>query len=374
MESRAPAKEQSGFGRFHSVRLDKLRVRNFRNIVSLDCDFPPEGVVLIGENGQGKTSLLEAIFYLVLFRSLRGARDRELVRFGTDGFFVAGEVGQRLQAGYEVVGQRKKVAIDGEPITRLGDALGRFTAVPLAPSDREIVTDGPGERRKFLDVLLSLGDKQYLRRLTELKAVLRQRNSALRMGKGDEAAAFDGPFATAAEYVTRTRREWVEDWRGRYSELCTALGERPGSTIEYSPRRDSPETLEIIREELAVTLDRDISTGSTGYGPHRHDIRILLDGKDLRHYGSGGQQRTAAIALRMLEAEVLTERTGERPVTMYDDIFAELDARRQGYLLDMIQGLNESQVIVTAPRESEVPKGMFDRPRWTINGGKIETG
>jgi DNA replication and repair protein RecF len=355
------------------LRLDKLTVRNFRNIISLDCEFPAEGVVLIGENGQGKTSLLEAIFYLVLFRSLRGARDRELVRFGSDGFFIAGEVGQRLQAGYEVSGQRKRVTIDGEPVTRLGNAVGQFTAVPLAPSDRQFVTEGPGERRKFLDVLLSLGDKQYLRRLTELKAVLRQRNAALRMGKGDEAEVFDGPFAQAAEYVTGVRREWVESWRARYGEICENLGERTESTIEYSPRRDSPETQETIRAELAVSLDRDLSTGSTGHGPHRHDLRILLAGKDLRNYGSGGQQRTAAIALRMLEAEVLTERTGERPVTMYDDIFAELDAKRQGNLLEMIQGLEKSQVIVTAPRDSEVPAGMFDRPRWTINGGKIET-
>ena len=354
------------------MKLDKLTVRNFRNIVSLDCEFPDEGVVIIGDNGQGKTSLLEAIFYLVLFRSLRGARDRELVTFGADGFFVGGDVGVRLQAGYEVAGRRKKVSIDGEPITRLGEAVGRFTAVPLAPSDREIVTNGPGERRRFLDIVLSLGDGMYLRRLAELKAVLRQRNSALRMGRGNEAAAFDGPFAKAAEYVTRVRREWVDSWRERYSEICSALGEKEAATIEYSPRRDEPETEETIQSGLAVTLDRDLSTGATGHGPHRHDLRILLDGRELRNYGSGGQQRTAAIALRMLEAEVLTQRTGKRPVTLYDDIFAELDTRRQGYLLDMIQDRDDCQVILTAPRDSEVPRGMFNRPRWTIKGGRIE--
>lgn len=354
------------------MRLDRLTVRNFRNIISLDCEFPKEGVVIIGDNGQGKTSLLEAIFYLVLFRSFRGARDRELVTFGADGFFVGGDVGQRLQAGYENSGSRKKVSIDGEPVTRLSDAVGRFTAVPLAPSDRELVTNGPGERRRFLDILLSLGDGQYLRRLAELKAVLRQRNSALRMGRGEEAAAFDGPFAKAAEYVTRVRREWVDSWQARYSEICGALGEKEISTIEYSPRRDDPETEETIQSELAVSLDRDLSSATTGHGPHRHDLRILLDGRELRHYGSGGQQRTAAIALRMLEAEVLTKRTGKRPVTLYDDIFAELDARRQGYLLDMIQDCDHGQVIVTAPRDSEVPMGMFERPRWTISGGRIE--
>ncbi len=354
------------------MRLDALTIRNFRNIISLDCEIPPEGVVIIGENGQGKTSLLEAIFYLALFRSLRGSRDRELVSFGSDGFFVAGEVGQRIQAGYEISGQRKKVSIDGDPITRLGDAVGRFTAVPLAPADRELITDGPGARRRFLDVLLSLGDKQYLRRLSELKAVLKQRNAALRMGRKDEAAAFDGPFATAAEYIVRVRRQWADDWQTRYAEINTALGEAGTSSMEYSPRREEPETQETIRSELAITIERDLAGTTTGFGPHRHDLRILREGRDLRRYGSGGQQRTAAIALRLLEAEALTERTGDRPVTMYDDIFTELDAKRQGYLLDMMKDWDNTQVIVTAPRESEVPREMFDRPRWSINGGKIE--
>src|SRR6185436_17269004 len=115
----------------------KLSIRNFRNLASLDLDLPPKGVVVIGDNGQGKTNLLEAIYYLVLFRSLRGAKDRELVRFGEGGFFVAAEVESgRVSAGYETAGRKKKVSVDSVPVTRLSDAVGRIVAVPFAPSDR----------------------------------------------------------------------------------------------------------------------------------------------------------------------------------------------------------------------------------------------
>lgn len=351
-----------------------MTVRDFRNLASLDLAIPPEGVVIIGDNGQGKTSVLEAIFYLVLFRSMRGSRDRELVRFGAAGFFVAGQSTARITAGYETAGKKKKVTVDGEQFTRLGDAVGRFTAVALAPADRTIVTGGPGERRRFIDVLLSLGDHRYLQRLSELKAVLRQRNAALRRGRTDEATIFDAPFASAAEYVITSRRKWVADWQDRFAEICSSLGQNGQVLLEYSPRRERPETLEMILAELAVTIDRDLATGSTGHGPHRHDLRITLDGRELRSYGSGGQQGTAAIALRLLETEVLTKRTGRKPVTLYDDIFAELDSTRQGLLLDAIKDSADSQVILAAPRDSEVPAEMFDRPRWTIKDGKIETG
>jgi DNA replication and repair protein RecF len=344
------------------VHLSQLTARNFRNLASLDVDLPPEGVVILGENGHGKTNVLEAVYYLVLFRSLRGAKDRELVRFGEAGFFVAGVAGQRITVGYETAGRRKKVTVDRAEVKKLSEAVGLMTAVAFAPADRAIVAAGPAGRRRYLDVLLSLGKPGYLAQLTAMRNALRQRNAALKRGRADEARAFDAPFARAAAHVGAERRQWTVAWSGQYAELCHALGEDGES--------DSPEELE---RGLAVTIDRDLRRGMTTTGPHRDDMDLSLNERELRTYGSAGQQRTAAVALRLLEAETLTAARGGAPVALYDDVFAELDAGRQARLLALIQETLPGQAIVTAPRESEVPAALLKRPRWRMVGGRLET-
>ncbi len=164
------------------MELTSLTIRNFRNLASIDVELPPGGVVVIGDNGHGKTNLLEAIYYLVLFRSLRGAMDRELVRFGEAGFFIAGDASPRLTVGYEAAGKRKKVTADGQEIRKLSDAVGLVAAVALSPADRAMVDGGPAGRRRYLNVLLSLSDPSYLSALTDLRAAMKQRNAALKRG------------------------------------------------------------------------------------------------------------------------------------------------------------------------------------------------
>jgi DNA replication and repair protein RecF len=356
------------------VHLSQLTVRNFRNLASLDVDLPPEGVVILGENGHGKTNLLEAIYYLVLFRSLRGAKDRELVRFGEAGFFVAGVAGQRITVGYETAGRRKKVTVDRAEVKKLSEGVGLMTAVAFAPADRAIVAAGPAGRRRYLDVLLSLGTPGYLAQLTLMRNALRQRNAALKRGRADEARAFDAPFAHAAAHVAVERRRWTEAWSERYAELCQSLGEADAPRMRYHPHhhRESDSSEELERS-LAVTIDRDLRRGMTTIGPHRDDMDLSLDEKELRTYGSAGQQRTAAVALRLLEAETLKGARGNAPVALYDDVFAELDAGRQARLLALIQETLPGQAIVTAPRESEVPPALLKRPRWRMVGGRLET-
>lgn len=355
------------------MHLTKLTVRNFRNLAAVDVELPPDGVVILGKNGHGKTNLLEAIYYLVLFRSLRSAKDRELVRFDEAGFFVAGTGAHRVTAGYEASGQRKKVTVDGTEVKKLSDAVGVVTAVGFSPADRTIVAGGPAGRRRYLDILLSLGEPGYLGQLSAMRNALRQRNAALRRGRSEEARAFDQPFAAAAVPVGEVRRRWVDSWTSRYAELSNALGERAQPAMRYHPRHDrtsdAPEELE---RALAVTLDRDLRRCMTTVGPHRDDLLLTLDGRELRTYGSAGQQRTAAIALRLLEAETLTRMRGDPPIALYDDVFAELDAGRQSDLLALIRETLPGQAIVAAPRESEVPPSLLERPRWEMTGGRLE--
>lgn len=357
------------------MRLGALTVRQFRNLASLDLPIPEPGVVIIGENGQGKTNLLEAIYYLVLFRSLRGAKDRELVRFSEPGFFVGGEAGpHRVTAGYETATRRKKVTLDGAEVSKLSEAVGTMLAVPFSPADVGVVAGGPSARRRYLDVVLSVSEPAYLGRLTELKTALRQRNAALRRGRADEARAFDGPFAHSAQHVTAARRTWVERWRERCGELCRILGE--AHTVEMRYRAagagEAGGAAEDWCRSLSETLERDLRQGATSVGPHRDDLRLSLGGRDLRTYGSAGQQRTAAIALRVLEAETLAAARSAVPIALYDDVFAELDERRQACLLELIREALPGQAVVAAPREAEVPKALFDRPRWQMVGGRIE--
>jgi DNA replication and repair protein RecF len=355
------------------VHLAKLTTRNFRNLAALDVEFPAGGVVVLGENGHGKTNLLEAVYYLVLFRSLRGARDRELVRFGEAGFFVAGEAGCRVAVGYEIAGRRKKVTLDRADIPKLADAVGRVTAVALSPADRTMVTGGPAGRRRFLDIVLALTRPGYLAALSGMRQALRQRNAALRSGRGAAARAFDPPFAAAAADVARARREWSERWSDRYRDLTTALGETSDAALRYRPDHHREcDAADHIRRALEAAFERDVRRGVTTIGPHRDDLQLQLDGRDLRTYGSAGQQRTAAVALRLLEAESLRAATGTPPLTLFDDVFAELDRGRQERLLALIAAAPAGQAIVAAPRESEVPDALIDLPRWRMRSGHLE--
>ncbi len=355
------------------MRLTRLTIRSFRNLAALDVTLPAEGMVVLGENGQGKTNLLEAMYYLVLFRSVRGAKDRELVRFGDAGFFVAGDGPRRVTVGYEIAGRRKKVTVDRVETKKLADGVGRLTAVAFAPSDRTIVAGGPAGRRRYLDIVLALSEPGYLAALTAMRQALRQRNAALRNGHDDAARAFDTPYAVAAGTVARARRRWAAAAATRFQDLCASLGEAGACCLQYAPdhHRDD-DTADQIADALARNFRRDARRGMTTVGPHRDDLRLSLDGRDQRTYGSAGQQRTAAVALRLLEAESLAAAKGSAPIALYDDVFAELDRGRQERLLALIRETMSGQAVVVAPRESEVPRELLDVPRWTMRGGTLE--
>ena len=355
------------------MHLTSLTIRNFRNLASLDVEIPPEGVVIIGDNGQGKTNFLETIYYLVLFRSMRGAKDRELVRFGEAGFFIAGTAKPRVTAGFEVSGRHKKVTVDGKEIRKLADAVGLITAVVLAPADRTLVDSAPSGRRRYLDVLLSLCEAGYLAKLTELRGAIRQRNAALKLGRRGEAQAFDRHVAAAAAFVSATRYAWTEAARPRFIELCRSLGEKGEPFIEYSSRHWSPDGgADGVAQALRDRIERDLRKGMTTVGPHRDDMVLTLGGNETRRYGSAGQHRTAATALRLIEAKALADSHDTTPIALFDDVFAELDQDRQERLLTLIKESLPGQAIITAPRDAEVPQALFERPRWHMTGGRIE--
>jgi DNA replication and repair protein RecF len=359
------------------VRLVRLETIGFRNLADGALEFPERGVVLTGANGQGKTNLLEAAGYPVLFRSLRGAADAELVRFENAGFRITVRFehqgrDREAAAAFAQLGRRKRLSIDGAEAPRLVDAAGAWLTVAFQPADVALAAGPAALRRQYLDRLLALADRRYLVALVRYRKALAQRNSALRQQRADLAAAFDAPLALAGSQLVETRLEWVAGRREAFAAELAALGETGEMALEYSGNGGLARA-EAWPDALAAAAERDRSRGMTTLGPHRDDLVLRLEGRRLRDYGSTGQQRSAAIGLRLLEWNTLAEARGAPPALLLDDAFAELDEERQRRLSVRLLGKNApaSQVLLTAPRLDELPPGL-DLPVWTVRAGRVE--
>jgi len=370
------------------VRLRRLTLRNFRNLGRQDLEFPPEGVAVIGNNAQGKTNLLEAIYYLETFRSFRGTADDHLVAFGEGVFRIVGELdsedgrGVSVAAAFDKRERRKKASVDGTDIGRMADALGRLAAVIFSPADVELVSGGPSERRRYLDIVLSLSEPGYLRSLQDFRAILSRRNAALKAGQGAASVrAWNVGLARSGAAVTQARREWISAWGGAFHGYYAAVSGGFGACMEYRPGMNVEGATELDEIEAAyeaalqASAERERRSGTTVVGPHRDELRMTLDGEgdalDLREYGSGGQRRTAALALRLVEARTIREARGHEPLILLDDVFAELDAPRSERILELFETEETGQVVITAPKPSDVRIRGGALPRWSIEAGRI---
>ncbi len=363
-------------------------------------------MAIVGDNGQGKTNFLEAVAYLHLLRSVRGARDVDVVRFGEGGFHIRGEAsfggmvpppaGRVVALGFERASRRKRVTVEGAIPRRLSDALGAVPSVTFAPVDAEMVRGGPVARRRYLDVTLATTSRRYLTALQTYRGGLLQRNTALRSlargaGRGQArgaseaaAAAWEPLLAESGAVLWAERAAWVARWGPELARISAAIGERGvvqmRHAMRYSAASDvvgddvaSPgELAGVLAEALEAGRAGDVRHGATRVGPHRDDLVLTLGGRDMRTYGSAGQQRTAAIALRILEAGTLRLGTGAAPVLLFDDPFAELDEGRSRAILDVLGGgENVGQVILAVPRAADIPVGLTRLARCAIVDGVV---
>lgn len=367
-----------------AVRLRSLELRDFRNFERLALALPDEGLVVVGENGQGKTNLLEAAYYLQLLRSARGARDVDLTRFGAAGFYVEGVAsdGRAIGVGFERGSRRKRVTVDGASMHRLSDAIGSLPAVLFSPADVELVSGAPVARRRYLDILLALTSRSYLAALQTYRAALLRRNAALRDAARpgahrraeNQVSVWDEPLARAGGVLWRQRTNWVANAAQRYRALCAAIGECGVATLRYATSLGADagaDPAAAIAQALAAKLPLDVRRGMTQAGPHRDDLALTLDGRELRTFGSAGQQRSAAIALRMLEWETLRAVCGAAPLLLLDDPFAELDARRSANILELLSEAGVGQTLLTVPRDSDIPPEFTRLERARVAGGVI---
>ncbi|MGH7566776.1 MAG: DNA replication/repair protein RecF [Gemmatimonadota bacterium] len=366
------------------MRLTEVRLEQFRNLAGVGLEVPVEGAVLVGANGQGKTNFLEAVHYLSRFCSFRGSRHDDAVAFGAGHFRIEGAFrladGRARTVAVSADLERRRIALDGAVIARPADAAGTLLAVTVRPEDLELVSGSPSSRRGYMDDLLSLVSRPYRRALAEYDRVLRQRNELLRSGRAGSAQleAWDEALISAGAGVVVARARLV----GRLAESFARTAARVASEddgaygIEY--RCSVPVNPEAADREEAVRgawsralVDRyevDRARGWTTVGPHRDDLEIRLAGRDLARFGSQGERRTAVVALRLMEAEVLEADTGHRPILLLDDVFSELDEGRAERLLDWLG--DRHQRFVTSPRP--LPWLADGLALWTVAQGRID--
>jgi DNA replication and repair protein RecF len=365
----------------------ELRVRQFRNYAELELVFPTPGAAVIGPNGAGKTNLVEALYYLEIFRSFRGSSDEQLCRFGEDVFHIRGRfedpVSRReleVTAAYDRRRREKRITVNGVEPDRLTDGLGQIGVVVFSPSDVALVTGSPAERRRFLDIVLSLNVPGYVAGLQRFRHTLKQRNALLRDGAhGDAIEPWTAGLVDAAAKVMAARATWVAGHAVEFGRRYERIGGEGPARLEYRcsvPAAVAPESdaAAALRAELDRLAARERDQGMTLRGPHRDDLGVVVgddaDGLDLRDFGSGGQQRTAAIALRLTEAATVRASRGRAPIVLLDDIFAELDPGRSERVLALLDS-EPGQVILTAPKPSDVEIRRGGLPRWRIASGQI---
>ena len=372
------------------MHLSGLKLRLFRNLGDQELSFPPEGVAIIGANAQGKSNLLEAIYYLETFRSFRGARMEHLIAFGEDVFRVAGQVVSANEAGdstievaaaYEGSSRRRKVTIDGVEPERIGDAIGKLGAVIFSPADLDIVNGGPVRRRRFMDVALSLNEEGYLVALQAFRHALAQRNAALRSAQLEAVVrAWDEPLARSAATVMGARQRWVAEWRDAFRGYYEEVSGGDSATMTYVPEVSVNDLHDdgvygACRDALDARWAVDLRRKSTSAGPHRDELLFALAYGEsevaVREFGSGGQRRTVALALRLVERDAIRKARDGAPLLLLDDAFAELDDARRERVLRLMGQDRFGQVIITAPKESDLPLQGEALPRWGIDQGRI---
>lgn len=364
----------------------RVAVKNFRNVEEACVEFCPEVNVLVGDNAQGKTNLLEAIFYASVGRSFRAANVGEMIRFGQKSAeievdYLCSDRTRDDKLTIKLFTDKKKtVEKNNLRVERLSEIVGSFRAVLFCPEHLSLIKDGPGERRNYLDIAISRISPKYIRSLQRYSYFLKQRNTLIKEAYGNRAA-FDATvdlwsekMAEEAAVISSMRLSFVK----RVSKLVEAYfdemtGSREQTEMIYhgSAGLEGDEYFDekLVKEKyislLSSSHDREISAGTTLWGPHKDDADIKINGKSARIYCSQGQQRSLALALKLAEGEICKEEFGDYPVFLFDDVLSELDETRRDYMILHASG---KQVIISTC-ESEFIKKMQAQKRIFVKNG-----
>jgi DNA replication and repair protein RecF len=363
------------------VHLATLELTEFRCYPSVRLEFPPGVILVTGANGQGKTSLLEAVAWPALGRSFRGVPDDALIRIGADqavlrAAVVDSEATRRADVELRRVG-RNRILLNGHPTARARDLFGTLRVTVFAPDDLQLVKGGPGERRAYLDDLLTASVPRYAGVRADVDRVLRHRNALLRGGVRDQEArdtlaVFDDQLVQAGGELIRGRLRLVTRLAPAVDEAYRLLAiDSPGVRAAYEAEwSDGDLTAETVAERLRDGLERrrrqETDRGVTLTGPHRDEWRLTIADQDSRTHASQGEQRTLALALRLAAHHVLADVVGSQPVLLLDDVFSELDPHRARALVECLPA---TQTLVTTA--GVVPDGVTPEVRLTVDRGHV---
>ena len=356
------------------MHLAHLRLRDFRNYARLDADFAPGFHLLLGDNAQGKTNILEAIYLMATLRSFRGVGGAQMIRHGQRGYFAGGNVVG--QGDHEIKiywsASERKLALDGQSVKKLTDYLGALRTVVFCTEDVQLVKGAARARRRFLDLLLAQTQPAYLPLLQRYMRAVRARNALLKQRLINEAAldSFSQELMKLGDEIIRARRGLAP----KFSPLARLAYRRISNDAEELCIEYQPNVKKDFAVELAQSRSRERSYRSTLVGPHRDDLQLLLNGKSAAQFGSEGQKRTLAVALKMAQAEFLAGIHGSPPILLIDDVMGELDAKRRSGFLPLLEQARKTsgQVFMTATEESWPSELGKDLRRWEVVNGTLK--
>lgn len=364
----------------------RVRLTSFRNISECDIEFSDGINILAGENAQGKTNLLEAIFYASVGRSFRASSSNEMILFGKKNAVVSIDyVSEKKEKGDNITirlfsDKKKTVEKNHLKIERLSDIVGSFRSVLFCPEHLSLIKDGPLERRTYLDIAISRISPRYIRSLQRYAYLLKQRNALIKSATQNRAA-FDATIdlwseqlATEAAEISALRVQFLSRVSAIVSECFEDMtGKKESVDIIYrgSASLNGDEYLdkELVKQKyislLSSSHEREIFVGSTLWGIHKDDIEIKLNSKNARAFASQGQQRSLALALKLAEGEICKEEFGDYPVFLFDDVLSELDETRREYMIRYAAG---KQVIITTCETSVLNNLKADKKILVVNG------
>ncbi|MFD1066980.1 DNA replication/repair protein RecF [Oceanobacillus locisalsi] len=345
------------------MHIEQLKLTNYRNYEALDITFDDKVNVIIGENAQGKTNLMEAIYVLSFTRSHRTMREKELIRWDSDYAIIEGRTTKRNQSvplQVSISSKGKKAKINHLEQHRLSDYIGTVNVVMFAPEDLTIVKGSPQIRRRFMDMELGQIQPTYIYHLSQYQKILKQRNHLLkqlqRRSSVDETMldVLTDQLVEHASFLLERRfiyldllRKWAKPIHEGISRSLENLEIQYDATIKVSEEADKEKITSIYQDSFKDVRGKEIDRGTTLVGPHRDDLLFFVNGKNVQTYGSQGQQRTTALSIKLAEIELIYQEVGEYPILLLDDVLSELDDYRQSHLLNTIQGKVQTFVSTT---------------------------
>jgi len=356
------------------MHLARLRLRDFRNYPRLDLTFEPGFHVFLGNNAQGKTNILEAIYLLATLRSFRGVGGAQLIRHGQPGYFIGATAVAQESREIKLYWSPKErqLSLNAQPVKRLTDFLGVLRAVVFCTEDLLLIKGTSRQRRRYIDLLLSQTHPNYLGLLQRYAKALRSRNLILKQRTPDEATleSFSRELLASGTEILRLRREFIPKLSPLVRLACRRVARDAEEVrIDYAPGVKNDFAL-----ELAKSKPRERAMRTTVVGPHRDDLNILLNERSAAQFASEGQKRTLAIGLKIAQAEFLTGVHGSPPVLLIDDVMGELDADRRSGLLPLLERSHQArgQVFMTCTEENW-PQELGQRlHRWKVASGSLE--